>query len=253
MSIPIPQHIANLLVSYGSNLEYSNLEKVIFDLLQDKTRIFTTAEEIWDYIEKYKIDIAGELFEKTNNSITDCCPVNFEIEEDAGDYYIKFSPLLETELLRQLHRSGAIHFEAFCSHILNKLGGITNVCGGTDDGGVDFFATDLSIGGLPELSTLGSRIVIIGQAKCYKNGNQVKLNELRHFVGSAIKKVDELRRKENDKLGILHPIVLAFWTTSDFNQEAKKYAKDMGIWYLNGMALCKLARDLDIDSTSILA
>jgi hypothetical protein len=31
------------------------------------------------------------------------------------------------------------------------------------------------------------------------------------------------------------------WTTSDFNRNAKEYARDMGMWYLNGLGLAQLA------------
>lgn len=246
MALPPPQHIANLLVECGTNEEYIKLEDVVFDLFQNKFKNFSS-EEIWDYIEKYKVDIADELFIKESDSAIDCVPIYFDIDEDHGNYHIKFTPSTEITLLRQLNQDTPSNFELFCSKILSELGAKVETIGGCDDGGIDFFATDLSLGGLPELSTLGSRILVIGQAKRYKKGNHIKIKELREFVGSAMKKVDELRRRYNDRLGVLHPVVLAFWTTSDFHPEAKKYAKEIGIWYLNGLALCKLAQSIGLE------
>jgi hypothetical protein len=37
------------------------------------------------------------------------------------------------------------------------------------------------------------------------------------------------------------PLLLAFWTTGDFTPPAKKYARHLGIWYLNGVGLAQLA------------
>jgi hypothetical protein len=39
----------------------------------------------------------------------------------------------------------------------------------------------------------------------------------------------------------LTPVIYAYWTTSDFHHEARKYAKAMGMWYLNGVGVTQLA------------
>ena len=39
----------------------------------------------------------------------------------------------------------------------------------------------------------------------------------------------------------LTPVIYAYWTTSDFHHEARKYAKAMGKWYLNGVGVTQLA------------
>src|SRR5258705_463543 len=80
---------------------------------------------------------------------------------------------------------------------------------------------------LPGLSTKGSRILVIGQAKRYIDGNHVREKELREFVGAVIKRVDELKRTRSEQFGIMHPIILAFWTTSDFHLNAREYAKNV--------------------------
>lgn len=67
---------------------------------------------------------------------------------------------------------------------------------------------------------------------------------LREFVGASLRRVAELKRTRADHFGLFQPTVLAFWTTSDFHKSAKAYAKEMGIWYLGGPALCQLATSL---------
>lgn len=248
MALPKPQYIANQIVQECNNENFEELENVIFRILQNRC-LNMSDEERWEYIELYKKDIANELFSKENDSEIDGLTPNFKIEEDHGNYHVKFFDNVETQLLRQLQRNTSQGFECFCSNILQKIGGNSRIIGGCDDGGCDFYATDLKLGGLPRLSNIGSRILVIGQAKRYKNGNHVTLKELREFVGSSMKKIDELK-KENNKLGILHPTILAFWTTSDFHPEAKIYARNIGIWYLNGIALCQLAKELNLETPS---
>ena len=118
--------------------------------------------------------------------------------------------------------------------------------GGPYDEGVDFTAFDLSLGSLPGPAPIGAKVVLIGQAKRYKTGNNVKERELREFVGAAIKRTYKLKRMYTSQVGSLHPIVYAFWTTSDFHQSAKDFARDMGIWYLSGLALTQLAMRLGV-------
>jgi hypothetical protein len=45
---------------------------------------------------------------------------------------------------------------------------------------------------------------------------------------------------------LLTPVLLAFWTTGDFSPSAKKYARDLGLWYLNGIGLAQLATRLGL-------
>lgn len=245
MSTPKPQYVANLLVEKGNNIEYKKLEDCLFTIMSEKFASFSE-EEIWDYIELYQEDIAKELFNKESDSKVDGITLNFDIDETDGDYYIKFFDKPEIKLLRKLQADTPPNFEIFCKEILDKLGGNSVVSGSPHDGGIDFSSTDLLINNLPRLSTKGSRILVIGQAKRFIDGNHVTEKDLREFVGACVKRIDELKRTRSDSFGILHPVILAFWTTSDFHRNAKDFAKDMGIWYLNGIALCQLALHLKI-------
>jgi len=246
MSLPKPQYIANSLVELGNNPTFKKLEEVIYSIFKIKN-LPLSEEEIWDYIEQFKKDIANELFLKIDDGKHDGVLLNYEINEDSGDFYIKFFDKPEITLLRKIQADTPQNFEFFCKNILDKLGGNSLVSGGPYDGGIDFTSTELQLKNLPGISTKGSRILVLGQAKRYADGNHVKEKDLREFVGASIKRMDELKKTRSDQFGILQPVILAFWTTSDFHQNAKDYARDLGIWYLNGIALCQLAFQLGIE------
>lgn len=241
-----PQFVANLIVETGSNFEFRKLEDVAFEVIKNKVRALSD-EQVWDFVEQHKKFIATELFLKENEGALDGISLNFDLVEEDSDYYIKFVETPEINLLRRLQVDTPENFERFCSKILEKLGGKSQVSGGPNDGGIDFLAFDLRLNNLPSDSTKGSRIFVIGQAKRYIDGNHVREKELREFVGSSIKKIDELKKTRSEQFGIFQPTILAFWTTSDFHINAKNYAKELGIWHLNGTALCQLALRLEVD------
>lgn len=89
-------------------------------------------------------------------------------------------------------------------------------------------------------------MTVIGQAKRYNPDNFVSETELRKFVGGAIYKASTLKSTISS-LGVIAPISYAFWTTSNFHPDAITYARNMGLWYLNGLALAQLANRMDID------
>ena len=246
MSRPKPQHIANSLLEYGHNRDFKNLSDIIFSFFKAKGYSMSD-DEISDYVEEYVNDIAKELYIKIEDRRNDGVTLNFELNEDEGAFYIKFFDKPEMTLLRKLQADTPEYFEQFCKRILDKFDGNSSVSGGSDDGGIDFSATDLQLKNLPSLSTKGSRILLLGQAKRYTDGNHVKETEIRGFIGACIKRLDDLKKSRGEQFGILHPTIYAFWTTSDFHPNARDYAKSMGIWYLNGIALCQLALKLGID------
>jgi restriction endonuclease Mrr len=246
MGVPKPHFIANQLIEHGNNNEFRKLQDVLFDIIKNKMPTFSD-EEILDYVEQYKDTIATELFLKENEKSTDGIDLNFDISEEDDGHYIRFFDKPEIKLLRSIQTNTSKNFEHFCARILEKLGGKALVEGGTDDQGIDFTAFDLRIQNLSKISTKGSRIYVFGQAKRYKDGNHVVEKELREFVGCCIKRIDDFKRTRSDQYGVLQPTILAFWTTSDFHINAKNFAKDMGIWYLNGIALCQLAIELGVE------
>lgn len=243
-----PQYLANLMITECSHSEHPvKIDDAIYEVLCHENHNDLSEEARWEYVECYKTDIANELFRKKDDIESDGAPVSFDIEEDHGEYYVKFTNVIEIELLRKLRQISPSQFEVFCSNILEKMNGTASVSGGRDDNGIDFHATDINLFNMPSLSTLGSRVMVIGQAKRYKNGNHVKTKELKEFIGSSLLAMYEHKKDVGKAIGIMHPIILAFWTTSDFHYIAKQYARDMGLWYLNGLALCKLATEMGVN------
>lgn len=165
----------------------------------------------------------------------------FEVSVDSGDYYYKALPRPEMALLHRLRNCEPAGFEVFCKNILSRLKAEAVVDGGPHDGGVDFFAIGLSPGPTLDPVPPAAKAVVIGQSKRYAADNDVAEVELRSFIGGSLKKADELRRKYPDRFGILTPVLFAFWTTGDFTPSARKYGRDLGIWYLNGVGLSQLA------------
>lgn len=247
MSIPNQNHISNLIIRDGKNKEYKKLDEVISIIFQNNFPNFSE-EEVWDFIEKNKKDIADILFDKENDSIEDAVKLNFDLSEEDGDFYIKFIDKPEIELLRKLQNDTPTNFEIFCKKILDKLGDNAVVSGGPYDGGIDFMTSGLIPANLGKVSTIGSKIFLFGQAKRYTDGNNVKEKDLREFIGAITNIIHDYKQSRKDKYGIYQPTILAYWTTSDFHQNAKNFARKFGIWYLNGVALCQLAIDLKVDN-----
>jgi len=241
-----PQFIANQLIGFGNNPNDKKLSDVI-KLLLDQKFPNLSEEERWEYVEENLENIAKELFIKENDSIKDGVVLNFDISQEDNEYYIKFTPRPETVLLRDLSKKTPEYFEEFCKKILAKLGGISQVTGGRNDGGIDFIAQNLKLNGLSLNSTKGSNILVVGQAKRFTKGEHITETDLRTFVGASVKKIDELKKSNPNQFGIFQPVILAYWTTSDFHTDAKSFANHMGIWYLNGIAVCQLAMNLGIE------
>jgi hypothetical protein len=45
----------------------------------------------------------------------------------------------------------------------------------------------------------------------------------------------------------LMPTLFAFWTTSDLDPNAKKYARSVGLWYMDGPTLSAYAQELGLE------
>lgn len=246
MAGPKPQYIANLLAEKGTNLEPIRLETVVVDLLRQKMKQMSE-DEIWEWTEDNLRFVANDLYQKETDCLIDAVKLNFDIWEEDDGHYIKFLDSPEIRLLRKLQKGTPKDFEIFCGDILSALGGTKNIVGGSYDGGIDFWSTDILLNGMTYPSTLGSRVVVVGQAKRYADGNHVSEVDLRAFVGASVRRLGELKRTKSEFIGLLQPAVLAFWITSDFHSNAKRFAQEMGIWYLNGIALCQLAISLGFD------
>lgn len=248
MSEPKPQYIANLIVQKLCTNEFVDLRKVIYDNVKAVCPL--SDEEAWDYVDRYLQDVATELFCKESYAKETHTPIPFDIDEESGNYYIKSISNPSGEHLKALFNITDDQFEVFCASIINKLGGKGIRNGGWNDGGIDFIGEGLMIKGMPFESTIGSQFYLIGQAKHYKDGHQVTLNECREFLGAAMKFRDQLRK--SGSCVAFQPLILAYWTTYDFHKEALDFLQSMGVWYLNGMALSCLALSLGITPEDIM-
>ncbi|MGH8611937.1 MAG: restriction endonuclease [Gammaproteobacteria bacterium] len=145
-------------------------------------------------------------------------------------------------VLKSLHPDD---FETLCAEVLKKLGAQSDRTQSTRDGGVDFYGFNFSgvTGTLP--FPIVSRAMVVGQAKRWVD-QIVSETELRKFVGGALHEVEKFRDRPD--FGILSPVVYAFWTTSDFDRNAREYATAMGIWTMAGPTLAAYIDELTLTS-----
>ena len=199
------QWITALVVDAEFSMEWCPLKDVV-------TRQLSATVKTWSA--EYLTDIVEEHFSHV-------------VERQLGN--------LHPALLRKLRRIDPFKLEDVCSTILSKFGAESKTTQRTNDDGVDFYALNFDFvpDGFP--TPQSSRAAIIGQTKRYKETNLVTETEVRAFVGGAMKVKNDLVK--NGQILPLSPVALAFWTTSDFDRNAKKYAKDMGLWFMSGRAL----------------
>lgn len=246
MADPKADVVSNWICEEGSNLEYRPIRSLILDAIS--ARVATKSqEERAELAENLENEVLNELSITFEQNLADGVTPRFLLSSEQGTHYIKFLSQPELALLDELRAGTPTEFEHFCKLILEKIGAVAMVEGGPADGGVDFVAYDIRLGNFEGPSPKGARAGLIGQAKKYRADHPVSEHELRAFVGSATRRSFLLRRDYPSNIGITQPMVYAFWTTSDFNRSAKDFAREMGLWYLNGVALCQLARRLGIE------
>jgi hypothetical protein len=68
--------------------------------------------------------------------------------------------------------------------------------------------------------------------------------QLETICGASLLKRHELAA--DGRIGPLTPVLYAFWTTSDFDPNAKKFARQMGLWYMDGLTLATYVNDLTL-------
>lgn len=229
MSVPSTQVIAVWIKDSMTNAEFLLLEDVAFAVLRERLPRYSE-DKIWDIIEAKLDHIADHLRNEAAESRADGVPLRFEIDDEQSPY-IKAFPA-DSALLAKLRRINPFVVENLCAQILAKLGATANTTERTGDGGVDFIASNLDIMpsgyGIPAVC----RATVIGQTKRYKETNVINEKVVREFVGSGVWKRHKLRLDSG--ISPLAPVILAFWTTSNFEPNAKRYAREMGIWYMDG-------------------
>jgi restriction endonuclease Mrr len=194
-------------------------------------------------VEQNITSIAEHLRDEIAHCRVDGSAQKFDIDDEQPPYVRAVGANI-SPLLAHLRNINPFKVEQICADILNALGADAKVMQSTADGGIDFVATNLNI--VPKAFTVpvGCQAAIIGQTKRYKDGNVITEKQMREFVGSSILKKHILQSE--GKIGPLTPVLFAFWTTSDFEPNAKKYARAIGLWFMDGHTLATYIHSLQM-------
>lgn len=232
--------IAEWISQDAANRDFRPLSEVITTVLTPKLRTWSP-ETISDIADKLHSHVTAELLLIAEDSRSNGMAPQFVIVTEGKTSHYKALDTPERQLLDSLKARSPKEFENFCGTVLDGLGANGKVVGQVHDGGIDFLGYGLPLGGDKGPAPGNSRALVLGQAKRYTTNRLISEIDLREFVGGAVQKAAELRRTKPDSVGTLSPIVFAYWTTSDFNKTARAFARDMGLWYLNGIGLAQLA------------
>lgn len=231
--------VAQWVVSDAKNTEFRPLLDVLSDALSARLpgkSLEDRAELAEDLLQRVVTSLETVVAELREDGVEPA----FELSADEKTNYFKALETAAVRFVDGLLRLSPKEFEGFCASVLERMGGTSFVTGQPGDGGVDFVGRDVRFYGDAGPSPVGARVLVVGQAKRYAKGSLIPENELRTFIGGAIRKVSD-PHSDTFKSGVLAPVVFAFWTTADFHPSAKRYAKAVGLWYLNGLALAQLA------------
>ena len=248
MAVPSSQAAAVWVKSEIISSEWTPLPDICFTAVKNKWR-GKSEEEILEYIEQNITYIAEHLRDDTSVCLVDGSSPKFEIDDEQPPY-VKAAGAPTSALLAHLRRVDPFKVEEICADILAAFGAEAQTTKRTVDGGVDFIATKLNI--LPGVYAvpIGCKATIIGQTKRYKDGNAVTEKQMREFVGAGLLRKHLLQTE--GRIAPLTPVIFAFWTTSDFEPNAKKYARDVGLWFMDGHTLGTYIQSLSL-SDAIMA
>ena len=245
MAAITPETIALWLSRDASNSTFRPLIDVTVEVLG--LRMPTKSlEDRAEIAESLLPRIISSLDRLSTESLEDGVEPTFKLSLDESTSYLKSVEGPASRFLQVLLGTDPEDFEGFCAKVLNSMGGLAAVTGRSGDGGVDFVARDLSFSADRGPAPAGARVLVIGQAKRYSRENLVSENDLRCFVGGALRRAADPGDVVTYRRAHLAPLVFAFWTTSDYHPSAKSYARAMGLWYLNGIGLAQLAIRLGV-------
>ena len=239
--MPSSQDIAKWVEKYIDGSEWQSLDVVISKSIS-KALPKVSIEKVADLTEEHLLHVDSILRNLRVILIEDGGIPSFELDEK--DRYIRRINQDNTELASKLRSIDPFYFEEVCTLILEKLGAKAETTSKTNDGGVDFYALEMTTYAatypLPKSATLA----VVGQAKRYSLDHEVTETEIRKFIGGAVLIVDQFRKE--GKINVLSPVVYAFWTTSNLHIHAREYSQKMGVWHLNGMALAEYILKLQL-------
>lgn len=200
-------------------------------------------QDVEDFIDERLQYIAEQLRNDLSERTLDGKIKDFEVDDEPSPYLRRLSPRHPT-ILEKLWKIDPFDFETVCSKILATLGADAGTTQRTNDGGVDFTATKLKMIHATLPMPISCHGIVIGQAKRYKEGAAISETRLREFVGAAILKRHRMVAEHG--VGPLTPSLFAFWTTSDLEPNAKKFARSIGLWYMDGSTLSAYAEELGL-------
>jgi restriction endonuclease Mrr len=241
MAKPSSQIIAGWVRTYLNDESWRPLKDVAFEACKQKMKgqndsvLYDLVEENFDYIIEH-------LRDYVSNSQFHGETLLFEIDDETNPYVRSIHTEIH-QITRKLRQISPDDFENLCGKILKSFGTNVQVTGSSHDEGIDFYCTDFSFLGsgfnVPEVT----KATVIGQAKRYRHRHLVKVKELREFVGSAVHRLHTLR---TSSVKPLSPVILAFWTSSAFNLDAKEFAQNLGLWYMNGWSFAEFINKLNL-------
>lgn len=244
MAEPTPEYVAQRVLDALDARDWGSLEKHSFVAVRDTMRTWS-AERVHDYVEANLSRISDYLRSREVYQVQDGEAPVYELDNEPSPYIRRRSEV-DTDILRALQALDWGRFEELCGSILSRLGASSvHMTPPTRDGGVDVIGFNLchQKGAVPVPDV--AKLCVLVQAKRYARGNNVKETELRTFVGGADLWVERLRRTKT--IRVVTPIVYAFWATSDFDVAAKRYARKMGIWHMNGPTIAAVVKALKLE------
>lgn len=232
MSKPSTQQAAAWVKSSGLSEDWQLLREVLHRVMSDKWTGHSDSE-IADFVDEHWEFVADHLRIEMSEAELDGAVCNFRID-DEDDPYVQSTGENTDDLLAKLKRLCPFQFEDVCKRVLDRLGGQSQVTQKSRDGGIDFFSVGIDI--LPDgiNAPIQCRASVIGQAKRFTS-RLVAEKALREFVGASVLKRNELRIARS--VSPLSPILLAFWTTSNFDPNCKSFARNAGVWLMDGHTL----------------
>lgn len=243
MSEPSSQLIASWARDEIERTDWVPLEEVMLAAVMKVMR-GRSSDSCADLVEKNILHVAEHLRNELAQLREDGSIEFYEIDDESPPY-VRLTSDRHPTLVRKLRAIDPFKFEEVCCWILKAIGADAEATQRTNDGGVDFWAIDLDF--VPDGFTtpLSSRAGVIGQAKRYKDGHTVGETEIRRFIGGGLKWRHELLLQK--KLQPLSPVIYAFWTTSNFDVNARAYAKAMGVWFMDGVTLANYCARLGLE------
>lgn len=241
MGSPSSQIIAVWTEETLVSREWVLVEDAISAALEGKLPSYSE-ERRWDLVETCAPHVVQMLRNRIESARKDGAVFPFEIDEEDPPY-IRATGKGDPSLLEKLKRIDPFDFEKVCAKILEKAGCASDVTKKTRDGGIDFVAHGLDI--LPDAMNCPEavRATIIGQAKRFSK-DLIAEKALREFVGASLLKRHSLRVQK--KVWPLSPVLLAFWTTSNFDPSGRSFARDAGVWLMDGHTIVAVLVDLEL-------